>query len=142
MSDISFLLLSCDKYQDLWYDFFRLKDLFWPDCPYKWTIVTEDADFYYPEISVLKCGTHLNWTGRLKYAIENLNTKHVCYFLDDFFINSRKSFIKISSSFIMTYNTILNIKLFYHFNINFTSRFIFRNTKFLCGQIIIFLIIL
>lgn len=39
------LVLSCDKYKYAWDDFFNLRDKFWPDCPYKWYLVTESADY-------------------------------------------------------------------------------------------------
>lgn len=88
MKDISFLVLSCDKYNDLWKDFFLLKDHFWSDCPFDWFIVTESSDFEYKDVKIIKCGNKLNWTGRLKYALKVINTEYICFFLDDFFINN------------------------------------------------------
>lgn len=85
---ISILLLSCDSYSDLWNDFFNLKERFWPDCEYQWYIVTETSDFYRTNVEVIKCGKELNWAGRLRYAINAVNTPYIGIFLDDYFITA------------------------------------------------------
>lgn len=87
-SNISFFVLSCDKYSDLWEDFFNLKEIFWPDCSFDWTIVTESVEYKRDGVNTLVCGNDLNWTGRLRKACLSANTEKVCFFLDDFFINS------------------------------------------------------
>lgn len=89
MDQVSFLLLSCDKYKDLWHDFFCLKDINWPDCKYPWHIVCESEEFEYPNVHVLNCGTGIDWTGRLNVALDYVNTPYICFFLDDFFINAK-----------------------------------------------------
>lgn len=88
MNKISFLLLSCDNYKDLWHDFFCLKDLYWKDCKYQWHVVCESEKFEYPNVEVYNCGNSLDWTGRLNKVLDYINTPYVCFFLDDFFINS------------------------------------------------------
>lgn len=85
---LSLLVLSCDKYSDLWDDFFNLKDRFWPDCEFKWYIVTETNDFNRPDVDVIKCGKDLNWAGRVRYAVNLLDTQYIGIFLDDYFIKS------------------------------------------------------
>ena len=84
---ISFFVLSCDKYSDLWEDFFCLKEKFWPDCPFEWHVVTESNECKHTGIKTIKCGKELNWTGRIKKACEIVNSDYICFFLDDFFIN-------------------------------------------------------
>ena len=84
---ISFLVLSCDKYSDLWEDFFCLKEKFWPDCPFEWRVVTESVECKHAGIKTIKCGNELNWTGRIKKACDSIHSDFICFFLDDFFIN-------------------------------------------------------
>ena len=57
---MSILVLSCDKYKYAWDDFFNLRDIFWPDCPYPWYVVTESEDYDRKDVEVIKCGTDLN----------------------------------------------------------------------------------
>ncbi|MBD5356168.1 MAG: hypothetical protein HDR88_04065 [Bacteroides sp.] len=79
-------VLSCDAYQDLWDDFFSLRDKYWADCPFKWYLVTETADFCHNNVTVIKCGDNLNWAGRLKHAIKSVDSHYYGIFLEDYFI--------------------------------------------------------
>lgn len=87
--DMTMLVLSCDKYCDLWNDFFNLREKYWPDCPFYWYIVTESKDFGREGIGVIKCGKDLNWAGRYRKAVQSLNTPFLGVFLDDFFISDK-----------------------------------------------------
>lgn len=86
---MAILVLSCDKYKCAWDDFFNIKDRFWPDCPYSWYVVTESEDYDRNGVELIKCGTHLNWTGRLKHAANTAKTDYVAVFLEDFFIEDK-----------------------------------------------------
>ena len=88
-NNISFFVLSCDKYSDLWEDFFCLKEKFWPDCSYEWNVVTESILCKHAGVNTITCGHDQNWTGRLKQACNATRSSFVCFFLDDFFINAK-----------------------------------------------------
>lgn len=81
------LVLSCDKYKCAWDDFFNLRDRFWPDCPYKWYLVTENESYERDNVVVIQCGNDRNWTGRLKYAVEYVSAEYVGILLEDYFID-------------------------------------------------------
>lgn len=83
---LSLLVLSCDKYSDLWLDFFKLRDKYWSDCDFDWYLVTESADFSYDGVNVIHTGTDKNWTGRLKFAVEQIDSPYIGWYLDDFYI--------------------------------------------------------
>ena len=87
-STLSILVLSCDNYSDLWDDFFNLRDKFWPDCAYKWYVVTESKDYQRTNVEAIKCGKELNWAGRFRKAVQFVETPLVGVFLEDYFINS------------------------------------------------------
>lgn len=86
---MALLVLSCDGYSDLWDDFFNLRDRFWPDCPYKWYVVTESKDYQRDGVEVIKCGKDLNWAGRFRKAVKYVNTPYIGLFLDDYFITEK-----------------------------------------------------
>lgn len=86
--DLSMLVLSCDKYSDLWDDFFNLRERFWPECPFKWYVVTESKDYDRKGVEVIKCGKDLNWAGRLRKAVQTVNTDYILPILEDNFINA------------------------------------------------------
>ena len=82
---LSILVLSCDNYSDLWDDFFNLRDKFWPDCEYRWYVVTETKDYKRNNVEVIKCGKELNWAGRFRKAVQSLDSPLVGVFLEDYF---------------------------------------------------------
>jgi hypothetical protein len=88
-SKLAILVLSCDKYSDLWSDFFKIRDNYWPDSDFDWYLITESAPFKYNDVKVIHAGKTLNWTGRLKYALERIPSKYIGWFLDDFYISSQ-----------------------------------------------------
>lgn len=94
---MAMLVLSCDKYSDLWDDFFNLRDKFWSDCPYKWYVVTESKEYKREGVIVIKCGNELNWSGRYKYALNQISSSYVGVFLDDYFIKSKIDSNRIDS---------------------------------------------
>lgn len=88
-NDFSILVLSCDRYCDIWEDFFKLRDIYWPDTDCKWYLVTESVEFHHPNVEVILTGTYLNWTGRLAHAVRYANTKYIGWYLEDFFISEK-----------------------------------------------------
>lgn len=85
---MAMLVLSCDKYCDVWDDFFNLKERFWPECEYQWYIVTESKDYQRERVSTIKCGSELNWAGRFRKAVKECNTPYIGLYLEDYFIQS------------------------------------------------------
>ena len=85
---MAMLVLSCDKYSDVWDDFFNLKERFWPDCPFDWYIVTESLDYQRNHVSSIKCGKELNWAGRFRKAVQTVGTPYIGLYLEDYFIQA------------------------------------------------------
>jgi len=85
---IAILVLSCDGYSDLWDDFFNLREKFWPDCPYRWYVVTETKEYIRTGVDVIKCGKELNWAGRFRHAVKSVDADYIGVFLEDYFIKS------------------------------------------------------
>ena len=78
------MVLSCDKYEDVWDNFFSIKDKFWPDCNFQWYLVTESK--HYHRNDVITINSEGNWSTRLRNAVRSVNSKYICTFLDDYFI--------------------------------------------------------
>lgn len=88
MEKLEILVLSCDKYSDAWDDFFNLKEKFWPECSYRWHVVTESKDYVRNMVDTIKCGKELNWAGRLRKALHTIESPYVGLFLEDYFIKA------------------------------------------------------
>lgn len=84
------LVLSCDRYSDLWDPFFKLFSLFWKDCAYPVVLVPEKKTYDCPYMKVETY--HFNgsvaapWSRRIKQCLKSLKSKYVLILMDDFFL--------------------------------------------------------
>ncbi len=77
-------VLSCDKYRDVWDEFFNLKDKFWPDSDFEWYVVTESVQYERDGVKTITGGG--DWSTRLRNAVHAVKADYICTFLDDYFI--------------------------------------------------------
>ncbi len=86
LSSLAILVLSCDKYSDLWDDFFNLKERFWPDCPYPCYLATDTIDYKREGVKLIKFGDIRTWTICARKAIKQIKEPYIALFLEDAFI--------------------------------------------------------
>lgn len=85
-SQLAILVLSCDKYSDLWDDFFNLKEKFWPDCPYPCYLATDTRDYNRDGVKIIHFGNIRTWSICARKALEQIKEPFVALFLEDAFI--------------------------------------------------------
>ena len=87
MKNMAMLILSCDKFSDLWDGHIKLLEQNWPDRDMKTYIVTDSpSNKSYPNIEILAAGTEVEWSDRLAYALKYVKTDYVFITLDDYFL--------------------------------------------------------
>ena len=83
------LILSCDKYSDLWEPFFELFFKHWPDCPYKIYLSSNKVPFKtkYPVENIM---THddPDWSTSYRKILDRISEEYVLVLLEDIFITS------------------------------------------------------
>ena len=86
--DVTILVNSCDKYEDAWEPFFRLLKIQWPECQYDIVLSTETKVYIcdYLSVRTINSETQLSWSSRLKNTLNQIDTKYVLFFLEDFFL--------------------------------------------------------
>jgi hypothetical protein len=89
-NQIAVLVLSCDKYSDLWPTFFALFERFWPDCPYDIYLQTNFLVFQESKnVKSLKIGVDKTWSDGLKKSLMNLTKyEYVLILLEDMFLSA------------------------------------------------------
>ena len=88
-NQMTMLVISCDKYSDLWDGHVHLLEKYWPDRGIRTMIVTDQAaDKKYDRISVFAAGAEGEWSDRLKAALEQVTTEYVFITLDDYFLTA------------------------------------------------------
>jgi hypothetical protein len=80
------LVVSCDKYSDLWEPFFELFSRFWPDCPYNIYLLTNNVLSDIPKITTLRTGEDISWSDNLNKAVSQLKEEYILLFLEDLFL--------------------------------------------------------
>lgn len=94
----SILVTSCDSYDDAWEPFFKLFNIMWPECEMPIYLNTETKEFksnclsvkaLHPEKLTDKKGNPISWSYRLKQAVEQIDSKYILFFLEDFFLMSK-----------------------------------------------------
>lgn len=82
---LSIIVFSCDSYSDLWDNFFDCFDKFWPDNIYKLYLVNNYKNYDRSGVTVLNAGSG-DWSSRARFALENVPSKYVLTFLDDYYL--------------------------------------------------------
>jgi len=88
-SNFAVLVVSCDKYADMWEPFFHFFRLFWRDCPYKVYLSTNVMNPEIENVTVLDCGFSSDWSSELSAAIKRIPEKNIILFLEDYFIREK-----------------------------------------------------
>ncbi|MBU1011373.1 MAG: hypothetical protein KKG99_00085 [Bacteroidetes bacterium] len=87
---IAVLVLSCDKYSDLWPTFFNLFERFWPNCPYDVYLQTNYLVYQGGKnVKSLTIGIDKTWSDGLKKSLMNLTKyEYVLILLEDMFLSA------------------------------------------------------
>lgn len=86
-SNLAILVVTCDKYSDLWPIFFELKRKYWRNCEYKtyigsnYKICDEDG------VETICIGNDISWADNVKKMLEYIKEDYVLMLLEDFFID-------------------------------------------------------
>lgn len=84
---MSLLVISCEKFSDLWDGHVKLLEQNWPDRDMMTYIVTDaPTTKSYPGIHIISAGVDLEWTERLAYALKQVDAEYIFITLDDYFL--------------------------------------------------------
>lgn len=89
---VALLILSCDKFSDLWEGHIKLLDKNWPDRNMETYIVTDkETEITFPGINIISAGSDSEWSQRLYYALDLITTEYVFVVLDDYYLVDKVS---------------------------------------------------
>ncbi|MFZ5571246.1 MAG: hypothetical protein ACOZF0_12615 [Thermodesulfobacteriota bacterium] len=86
MKDVSLLIMSCDKYADLWKPFFHLLFYYWPELPFPVYLLSNHRIYPDGRVRPLAVGEDRSWSHGLLAAIGKIDTPLVLCMLEDFFL--------------------------------------------------------
>lgn len=83
--NLPLLVVSCDKYADVWKPFFHVFRSRWPDCPFPLYLGTNHFTCEEPGVTTITVGDDKDWASGAITMLKQLDTTHVILFLEDFF---------------------------------------------------------
>ncbi len=86
---VAFMVVSCDKYADLWDPFFHCLQKYWPDCPYAVYLLTNHKTYDAPDVTVVNIGEDRSYSDNLRSALSQISEPWVILWLEDVFISER-----------------------------------------------------
>ena len=105
-NELSIVVCSCDKYDDLWYPYFEIFKNQWSDCRYPIILNTESKTYSHEglDIKCLKLYTpeevpDIPWSDRMIETLKHVDTEYVLVTLDDHFLISSVESAKFEEAF-------------------------------------------
>jgi hypothetical protein len=83
--NLAILVVSCDKYVDLWQPFFALFRRFWPDCPYTVYLLSNYRKIDEKGVVSILVGEDYSWSDNLIQALPSIREEYVFMIVDDLF---------------------------------------------------------
>jgi hypothetical protein len=80
------LIMSCDGYSDLWPPFFNLFWRYWSDCPWPVYLGTNQRSFSDERVVTIAAG-ETEWSQRLRFCLNRIDTDFVLLLLEDYFLD-------------------------------------------------------
>lgn len=85
-SKYTLLIHSCDKFSDLWDAHIKLLNQNWSDRTCRTIILTDSLNKQsFPNVEVMAAGDGEEITGRIRYALNYIDTEYILVTLDDYF---------------------------------------------------------
>jgi hypothetical protein len=81
--DISFVVISCDRYKDLWQPFFSSYEKYWSELPFKVYMISNHENYNSEKVTTIKIGEDLSYTENLINGIEQIDSKWILLWLED-----------------------------------------------------------
>jgi hypothetical protein len=92
----SVLVVSCDKYRDLWVPFFYQFFKYWQSDIFDIYLGSNKITFDDPRVFPITVGKDISWSANLTAMLKQIQTKYIITILDDFFLRSPVIFDKLN----------------------------------------------
>lgn len=94
-AEFAVLILSCDKFHDVWKPLVFSFGKYWGDCPFQIYLLSNFKVLEDAKIKIINVGEDASWSQNLINALEKIPQKNVILWLDDVFIIEKVFTIRI-----------------------------------------------
>lgn len=115
--DLTVVVNTCDKNDDLWTPYFSVLKTNWSDCPYPIVLNTETKSFSFDGFNIKSFGLYRednkekpldDWSSRMIATLEKIDTPYVLFTLEDCYIDEKVN----QAEFENLLNTVKKIRKF------------------------------
>ena len=85
---VAVLVLSCDRYSDLWAPFMAQFERYWPDCRLRRYITSNHLRADFSGFETLALGDDVSWSDNLSRALGMIHESYVLLFLEDLILHA------------------------------------------------------
>lgn len=87
--DVAVVVLSCDRYADIWPIYFDLFFKYWPDCPYPVYLASNYLQFSHSRVITLPAQKNNDWSSCIAATIQKIppHYQYLLFLMDDAFLN-------------------------------------------------------
>lgn len=83
--DAGILVLSCDRYADLWGPYFQTFFDHWGDCPFPLYLAANERSFGHPKVRTLLSGPDVDWSSSILAVLKQFPHEYVITLIEDAF---------------------------------------------------------
>src|ERR1700693_1190591 len=80
------LVVSCDRYADLWRPFFTIFWNYWPNCPFPVYLGSNFKSYDDTQVKTILVGEDVRWAAGVIKMLDHLKSDYLFLFLEDFFL--------------------------------------------------------
>jgi hypothetical protein len=91
------LVVSCDRYSDLWEPCFRLLDKYWPARGFDVYLMSNFRDFEWPGVKVIQVGEDVSYSDNLRAAVAHLPEQWILLWLEDLLLRAPVDGARVTS---------------------------------------------
>jgi hypothetical protein len=93
------VILSCDRYSDLWHPLIRNITTMFVECPFPIYLVSNEKAFIYSGVINIQTGFDKDWSTSFKAALAQIPENQLLILLDDMPFYAKPNFVKINAYF-------------------------------------------
>lgn len=87
-NQVAILVVSCDKYNDVWNIFFKTFKKYWPDCPYPIYLGTNKITYFCGGVNLINTGEDLSYSENLIMMMDKVEAEHLIIWVDDLMLTA------------------------------------------------------
>jgi hypothetical protein len=88
LNKVALLVISCDKYSDLWPIYFGSLFKYWPNCPLKIYLGSNYKIYDNKDVTMINIGEDCDYSSNLKAMISQIEEEYVITTVEDMFLSS------------------------------------------------------